>query len=79
MRAEGGEARRLQKALWGDNCNGVAWLPESCIKRERHNRDLVIIGNDDHRISMDIRIYRAKQTAKPEAERLWYYLLEHAA
>ncbi|GBF24995.1 HTH-type transcriptional regulator YjiE [bacterium MnTg02] len=58
--------------------HGIAWLPESCIKRELRNQNLVIIGNDNHRISMDIRIYRAKQTAKPEAERLWYYLLEQA-
>lgn len=56
--------------------HGIAWLPESCISRELRNQDLVIIGNDNHRIAMDIRIYRAKETAKPEAERLWYYLLE---
>lgn len=55
--------------------HGLAWLPESCIKREFQHNELVQIGNEHHCLEMEIHLVRNSSRLQPEAERLWSWLM----
>jgi LysR family transcriptional regulator, hypochlorite-specific transcription factor HypT len=62
--------------------HGVAFLPLSAVKKEIRSKKLLSTGLDDLSITMQIRAYREKPTAKhvPKhtAQELWAYLLSNA-
>ena len=62
--------------------HGIAFLPLSAVKKELRAKKLVSAGNDLV-MTMDVRIYRerptAKTTGKLHAQALWSYLLDQAS
>lgn len=50
---------------------GVAWLPEYCIKAELESRQLVIAGDDNFFGILDIKLYRLRKKMRNDAERFW--------
>jgi DNA-binding transcriptional LysR family regulator len=62
--------------------HGVAFLPLSAVKKETRTKKLISPGLDDLTMTMQIRAYREKPTAKhvPKhtAQELWLYLLSNA-
>lgn len=50
---------------------GLAWLPESCIKRELNEGKLVAAGGEQWNMTMEIRLFRALDNRKPALQRLW--------
>ena len=57
---------------------GIAWLPESAIRRERAEGRLVAIGDARLTMQMDIRLYRAVERNRKEVQRLWSAAVHHA-
>jgi DNA-binding transcriptional LysR family regulator len=61
--------------------HGIAFLPQSAVKKELRARKLVSAG-EGLEMSMDIRVYRekplGKEAAKGAAQALWKYLLASA-
>lgn len=58
---------------------GIAWLPESAIRRELAEGRLVAVGGDQLTMSMDIRLYRAAERNRKEIQRLWSAAMHRAA
>lgn len=59
---------------------GVAWLPLSAIQRELEEGRLIAIGQEQHTMSMDIRLYRTVEQGRDDILRLWSqaaFLVEH--
>lgn len=54
--------------------HGLAWLPESSIRREIDDATLVRAGGEDWDVALEIRIYRAGDRIRPKAEKLWSLL-----
>jgi DNA-binding transcriptional LysR family regulator len=50
---------------------GLAWLPESAIRRELAEGSLVQSGGDRLVMTLDIRLYRAAERSRKEVQRLW--------
>ncbi len=57
--------------------HGIAFLPESVVRREVKSRQLVVAGDDRWALELEIRIYRERRNNKPAVERLWNHLLQH--
>lgn len=55
--------------------HGIAWLPESCVKREFQHNELIQIGEEKHCLDLEIRLVRTSSRLQPEAERLWSWLV----
>lgn len=55
--------------------HGVAWLPQSCVKREFEHGELMQIGSERHCLDLEICLARANGRLPPEAERLWSWLV----
>ncbi len=55
---------------------GVAFLPESAVRRELRQRQLVVAGDERWNLELEIRIYRARDNAKPVVQRVWNYLAQ---
>lgn len=51
--------------------NGLAWLPESCIRRELAEGKLVRSGGDQWSMTLEIRLFRAIGNHKPMLDALW--------
>jgi len=65
--------------------HGVAFLPQSAVKRELRSKRLVSAapaGNDAMEMAMDLRAYRekplGKEAPKSAAQALWSYLVAHS-
>jgi DNA-binding transcriptional LysR family regulator len=56
--------------------HGVAFLPESAVRREVRQHQLVVAGDERWNLDMEIRIYRERRNTKPAVERLWSYLAQ---
>lgn len=56
--------------------HGIAFLPESAVRRELRSRQLVVAGDEKWSLELEIRIYRERRNAKPAVERLWTYLMQ---
>lgn len=54
--------------------HGIAWLPESSIKRELAEGKLVHAGGDQWALKLEIRLFRAIGRHKPILEELWAHL-----
>lgn len=54
--------------------HGIAWLPDSAVARELKSRQLVPAGTDVWSGTMEIRLYRERQSTKPLLNQLWRYL-----
>jgi DNA-binding transcriptional LysR family regulator len=52
--------------------HGLAWLPESCIRRELAEGRLVRAGGDQWSMTLEIRLFRAIGNHKPALEALWH-------
>ncbi len=50
---------------------GLAWLPESAIRRELAEGSLVQSGGERLTMAVDIRLYRAAERSRREVRRLW--------
>lgn len=50
---------------------GIAWLPESAIRRELAEGRLVAVGDARLTMSLEIRLYRAVERNRKEVQRLW--------
>lgn len=50
---------------------GVAWLPVSAVERELADGRLVVLGHEQYRMSMDIRLYRNAENRSIDIEQLW--------
>ncbi len=50
---------------------GLAWMPESAIRREVAEGRLVAAGGPRFAMDMDIRLYRAAERGSREVQRLW--------
>lgn len=50
---------------------GLAWMPESAIRREIAEGRLVAAGGPEFAMEMDIRLYRAIERDNREVQRLW--------
>ena len=48
--------------------HGIAWLPESLIRRELASGDLCDLGAD---VTMEIRMYRSSERTRPSVNELW--------
>ncbi|MEP0072522.1 MAG: LysR family transcriptional regulator [Marinomonas sp.] len=55
---------------------GVAWLPQSLIKKELEEGSMAILEAPFQSIDLNINIYRFKGKHSPEEEKFWRYLLE---
>jgi LysR family transcriptional regulator, hypochlorite-specific transcription factor HypT len=53
---------------------GVAWLPESSVTREVKRGQLVSIGDPIWHGELEIRVYKERNSAKPQLNRLWSFL-----
>ncbi len=53
---------------------GVAWLPDSAVQRELSENTLVSAGGPRWGESMQILLFRRKQTQNPQVEDLWRYI-----
>ena len=56
---------------------GLAWLPESCIRRELTEGKLVAAGGEQWNMTLEIRLFRAIDNRKPALLRLWENLQQH--
>jgi DNA-binding transcriptional LysR family regulator len=56
--------------------HGMAWLPESCIVRELAEGRLVRAGSEQWAMTLEIRMFRAKNNKKPMLEALWRTLTD---
>lgn len=56
--------------------HGIAFLPESAVRRELRSRQLAVAGDERWAMELDIRVYRERRNAKPAVERLWSYLVQ---
>jgi LysR family transcriptional regulator, hypochlorite-specific transcription factor HypT len=54
--------------------HGIAWLPDSAVARELKSRQLAPAGADVWSGTMEIRLYRERQSTKPLLNQLWRYL-----
>lgn len=50
---------------------GVAWLPNSCIRRELEDGRLVPLPDERHIIPVEIRIFRSVRKLQPHVEKIW--------
>ena len=50
---------------------GLAWMPESAVRRELAEGRLVAAGGPEFAMDMDIRLYRAAERGGREVQRLW--------
>lgn len=54
---------------------GMAWLPESLIRRELQSGSLVSLGDEMKSVSLELGLYRNARSASPEAvDQLWRLL-----
>ncbi len=54
--------------------HGVAWLPESLAEPDLERRRLVLAGGPDWALPLEVRLYKAAATTRPEAATLWSFL-----
>jgi LysR family transcriptional regulator, hypochlorite-specific transcription factor HypT len=59
--------------------HGVAWLPRSLVAADCRAGTLLQLGDRNHEIRLEVRLYRAKQRLPPRAEALWSATAEHFA
>jgi LysR family transcriptional regulator, hypochlorite-specific transcription factor HypT len=57
--------------------HGIAFLPESAVRRELHSQELIVAGDERWSLELEIRIYRERRNTKPVVARLWNHLVEH--
>lgn len=51
--------------------SGLAWLPQSAVRRDVADGRLVVLGDERHAISLDIRLYRNAESRRSDIDRLW--------
>jgi LysR family transcriptional regulator, hypochlorite-specific transcription factor HypT len=56
--------------------HGIAFLPESAVRRQAGQHQLMIVGGERWSLEIEIRIYRERRNAKPAVERLWAYMAQ---
>jgi LysR family transcriptional regulator, hypochlorite-specific transcription factor HypT len=56
--------------------HGIAFLPESAVRRELRQRQLAIAGDERWNLELEIRVYRQRRNPKPVVERLWAYMAQ---
>lgn len=56
--------------------HGIAFLPESAVRREMRNHQLALAGDERFSLELEIRLYRGRRNTKPVVERLWDYLVQ---
>lgn len=59
--------------------HGLAWLPESCVTRELAEGKLVRAGGAQWSMTMEIRLFRARDNSKPALQALWRDLADKTA
>lgn len=55
--------------------HGLAFLPATSVARELARGEVVEAGDAGWTLEMEVRLYRSRQGARREVERLWQYLL----
>jgi DNA-binding transcriptional LysR family regulator len=50
---------------------GIAWLPESSVRREVRSKQIVRCGEGPWLGQVEIRVYRDRTNTKPTTQRLW--------
>ncbi|WP_114418328.1 LysR substrate-binding domain-containing protein [Marinospirillum perlucidum] len=58
---------------------GIAWIPRLSIERELQEGQLMICGDEQWILPLEIRLYRCTLVHKPLVERLWQRLEKEAA
>jgi DNA-binding transcriptional LysR family regulator len=53
---------------------GMAWLPRSVIEADLARGELVVVGGDDLRVPLAIKVYRSKASRSPVVEAMWSLL-----
>ena len=57
---------------------GIAWMPESAVRRELAEGRLVDAGAPQHAMEMDIRLYRAADRSTRDVQRRWSAALDRS-
>lgn len=55
--------------------HGVAWLPESCCRRELENGQLIRLGGEGLGVPLEVKVYRSVSKSRPLVASAWMYLL----
>lgn len=53
--------------------HGIAWLPESCVSKERAQRALVDAGAQNWCCTLEVRLYRSRENTNPLVDRIWSF------
>lgn len=59
--------------------HGVAFLPQSVVRRELRKRQLATAGDERWSLDLEIRLYRDRRNTRPVVERVWRHLQQRYA